>query len=80
MYICVALNCFLVCGFFTKTMAYGIFSGVQRSSRKTERNRDSAKGFCWTWSTTKSGDIVGNTCQEPARALQQSGSARSLWY
>lgn len=50
-------------------MASGIFSGVQRSSRKTERNRVSAKGFCWTWSTTKSSDIVGNACQEPARAL-----------
>lgn len=61
-------------------MSSHISSGVQRASRKTKRNRDSAKGFCWTWSTTKSGDIVGNACQEPAGALQQSGSARSLWY
>ena len=65
---CVVLNC-VMCFSPTK-MASGIFfSGVQRSSRETKRNRDSAKGFHRTWSTTKSGDIVGNTCQEPTGAL-----------
>lgn len=71
MYTGIVLNCFMLLIFFSppKKWLLAFFSGVQRASRETKGNRDSSQGFHWTWSTIKSGDIVGNTCQEPAGAL-----------